>query len=116
MREFTSLDLTSAGIAKVRTLKDVAFSTICPLLAVAVEAKASAYWGGRRSSGVSIGTIILGTMAFGKMQTIRGAFGSHVMGKITKLAVDALPVFHEIFTESNLVGIMDVAATGTFGA
>lgn len=116
MREFTSLDLTSAGIAKVRTLKNVAFSTIRPLLAVAIEAEASAYRSSGRSSGVSIGTIILGTMTFGEMQAVGGAFGSHVMGKITELAVDTLPVFQEIFTESNLVWIVNVAAPRAFGA
>jgi hypothetical protein len=116
MREFASLDLTSAGIAKVRTLKNVTLSTICPLLAVAIEAKASAYWSGWGCSGVSIRTIILGTMAFGEMQAVGSAFGSHVMGKITELAIDTFPVFQEIFTESNLVWIVNVAAPRAFGA
>jgi hypothetical protein len=116
MREFTSLDLTSAGIAKVRTLKNVTFSTTCPFIAVAIEAEASAHWSSWGRSGVSIRTIILGTMAFGEMQAVGSALGSHVMGKITKLAVDTLSVFQNIFTESNLVGIVNVAATRAFGA
>jgi hypothetical protein len=65
---------------------------------------------------VSIRTIILGAMAFGEVQAVGGALGSHVMGKITELAVDTLSVFQDIFTESNLVGIVNVATLRAFSA
>lgn len=65
---------------------------------------------------MSIRTIILGTMAFGEVQAVGGALGSHVMGKITELAVDTLSVFQDILTESNLAGVMNVAAPRAFCA
>jgi hypothetical protein len=55
-------------------------------------------------------------MAFGEVQAVGGALGSHVMGKITELAVDTLSVFQDIFTESNLVGIVNVATLRAFSA
>ncbi|KAI6770218.1 hypothetical protein HG530_004847 [Fusarium avenaceum] len=116
MWEFASLDFTSPCIAKVRTLKNVAFSTVCPLLAIPVEAKASAHWGCWGGLGVSIRTVSLGAVALGKMQAVGGAFRSHVMGEIARLAVDALPIFQNVFTERNLVWIVDESAPWAFGA
>jgi hypothetical protein len=50
------------------------------------------------------------------VQAVGGALGSHVMGKITELAVDTLSVFQDILTESNLAGVMNVAAPRAFCA
>jgi hypothetical protein len=38
------------------------------------------------------------------------------MGEIARLAVDTLPIFQNIFTERNLVWIVDESAPRAFGA
>lgn len=79
VRQLTALDFTDTRIAKVGAFKDMALGTVGATIAVAMEAKGPAHGCARGNLGVSIGTMGIGTIAFGIVNAKRRAFRCQVV-------------------------------------
>lgn len=82
MRQLASFPIANTGIAELRTLMNMAFSTFCAFFAISVYGKWTTDTRARRDTNVAVAAVLLGTVAFGEMQTCWRAFWGQVMGKI----------------------------------
>jgi len=66
--QFASFGGTCTCVAEIRTFIDVTLCAACALLAVAIDAEGSTNWGSWGDPDMSIATVRVGAIAFGKMQ------------------------------------------------
>lgn len=116
MRQLASLRIAHTGIAELRALMNMAFGTRCAFFAISVDGKWTTNLRARRDTNVAVATVLLGTVAFGEMQTCWRAFWSQLMGKITLSSGSAIASQEKILANREFVLVMDVSAAVDFGA
>ena len=80
VKQLAAFVITLARVAKVRAFEHVSLFAVSSFGAVAQEAKCFAYGGTGASFGMSKGTLSLGTIPFGIVQTVRYPLGGHIVG------------------------------------
>ena len=116
MRQLASLRVANTGIAELRALMNMAFGTCCAFFAISVDGKWTTNLRARRDTNVAVAAVLLGTVAFGEMQTCWRAFWGQVMGKITLSSGSAIASQKKILADREFVLVMDVSAAIDFGA
>jgi hypothetical protein len=116
MEQLTSPDVAGPGVAEVRAFKDMAIGALRTLVTVTAEPKCLANGSAWRRFGVRKGTVRPRALALGIMQAVRDTLWGKLMGEVACLAVGALAVFHKVFAEGHLVGVVDIAAGWAFRA
>lgn len=116
MEQLTSPDITGSGVAEVRAFKDMAIGAVCTLVTITAEPECLADGRAWRRFGVGKWTVRPRALSLGKMQAVRNTLWGKLMGEVACLAVGTLAVFHEVFAESHLVGVVNIAAGWAFRA
>lgn len=116
MQKLTSLVLAAARVAEVGAFENMSPGARRSPFTVATEAERLANGSTWVCFGVSIVAVRVGTVTFGKMQTVRDAFGCKFMGEVARLAAGALPVLEEVFACGHLGRVVLVPARRPLGA